>query len=85
MPESIVISSLDEATASWIEKEAKRRGVKREEIALHLIRRGIECEHGHAVPQTYDDLDFLAGMWSEEQAAEFMDAIFYFNQVDEKL
>jgi hypothetical protein len=85
MPESITISSLDEATASWIDKEAKRRGVNKEAIALHLIRKGIECEHGHVVLKTYDDLDSLAGTWSEEQAKEFMDSISYFDQVDEKL
>jgi len=85
MPESITISSLDEATASWIDEEAKRRGTNKEAVALHLIRKGIECEHGHVALQTYDDLDSLAGTWSEVQATEFMNAITYFDQVDEKL
>jgi hypothetical protein len=85
VPESIVINNLDEATATWIDEEAKKRGTDKEAVALHLIRKGIECEHGHVALQTFDDLDSLAGTWSEEQATEFMDAISYFDQVDEKL
>jgi hypothetical protein len=85
MPESIIINDLDEATANWINEEAKKRGINKEAIALHLIRKGIECEHGHVALQTYDDLDSLGGTWSEEQAEEFMEAISYFDQVDEKL
>ena len=85
MPESITIDNLDAATANWIDKEAKKRRTNKETVALHLIRKGIECEHGHVELQTYDDLDSLAGTWSEEQATEFMDAISYFDQVDEKL
>jgi hypothetical protein len=85
MPKSIVINNLDEATANWIDEEAKKRGTDKEAVALHLIRKGIECEHGHVALQTFDDLDSLAGTWSEEQATEFMEAIAYFDQVDEKL
>jgi hypothetical protein len=85
MPESITISNLDEATANWIEREAKRRGANKEAVALNLIRKGIECEREHVAFQTYDDLDSLAGTWSEEQATEFMNATSYFAQVDEKL
>jgi hypothetical protein len=85
MPESITISNLDKATAEWIEREAKRRGENREAVALNLIRRGIECECDHVAVQTYDDLDSLAGTWSEEQAKEFMSAVSYLNQVDERL
>jgi hypothetical protein len=85
MPESITISNLDEATANWIDREARRSGTNMEAVALNLIRKGIECEREHVGVATYDDLDSLAGTWSEEQAIEFIDAISHFNQVDEKL
>ena len=85
MPDSITISNLDETTANWIDKEARRRGTNKEAIALSLIRKGMECEREHLALQTYDDLDSLAGTWSEEQRTEFMNAITYFDQVDEKL
>jgi hypothetical protein len=72
MPESITISNLDEATANWIDREAKRCGTNMEAVALNLIRKGIECEREHVALQTYDDLDSLAETWTEEQATEFM-------------
>jgi hypothetical protein len=85
MPESITISELDEATANWIDQEARRRGANKETVALNLIRKGIQCERDHIALQTYDDLDSLAGTWSEEQGNEFLGATREFDQVDEKL
>jgi len=85
MPESITISDLDEATVAWIEEQAKRRGMKKENIALNLIHRGIECEREHMALPTFDDMDSLAGTWSDEQSTELLNAISYFEQVDEKL
>lgn len=39
----------------------------------------------HLRLRTYEDLDSLAGTWTEEQATEFMDAIIHFDLVDEKM
>lgn len=85
MPGSITIDNLDDATARWIEKEAERRGTDKETLALLLIRKGIEREGEHTSPRSHEDLDSLAGTWTEEQAAEFMNAVSFFDQVDEKL
>ncbi len=85
MPGSITIDNLDEATVAWIEKEAKRCGADKEVIALHLIRKGIECENKHSRFQSYEDLDSLAGTWTDEQAIEFINGAGYFDQVDEEL
>ena len=52
---------------------------------MHLIRKGIECEGERSSLQSYEDLDSLAGTWTDEQATEFMNAVGYFDQVDEKL
>ena len=82
MLEAITINSPDEATANWIDEEAKKRGTNKEAIVLNLIRKGIECEHRHVALQAYDDLDSLAGTWSEEQATEFMNAITFFSILD---
>ena len=85
MPGSIIIHNLDEATGNWIEKEAERRGTNKETFALQLIQKGIECEGEYSSLLTYEDLDSLAGTWTEEQATEFMEAIRQFDQVDEKI
>jgi len=81
----ITIDNLDEATASWIEREAERCGIDKETVALHLIRKGIECEGEHSPPRLHEDLDSLAGTWTEEQAAEFINAISYLDELDKKL
>jgi hypothetical protein len=68
-------------TMSWIRKEAQRRGLSIETVALELVRKGI------AVSQTapFHDLDELVGTWTKEQTEEFLDAIADVEQVDEKL
>lgn len=85
MRTSITIQDIDEATAKWINEEAKRRGVSIETLVLELIRRGISMERESSQLQAYHDLDPLAGTWSDEQATEFLNAIADFEQVDEKL
>lgn len=78
---SIAIQDLDEPTASWILREAETRGLSVEAVVLELIRQGITSLQ----LRTYDDLDSLAGTWTDQEADEFLDAIADLAQVDEKL
>lgn len=50
-----------------------------------MIHKGIEADRKTPGFQTYSDLDELAGTWSEEEAAEFLDATADFNQIDHSL
>ena len=81
MDRIITIQDLDDATATWIEKEAERRGLSIEEMVLELIHQGIKS----AQLDTYHDLDALAGTRSDKEADDFMKAIADFERVDEKL
>ena len=81
MSVAISIPSVDDKTAARLRLEAERRGITMEDLVLQLIQQGIE--NLQAPP--YHDLDTLAGTWSKEQAAEFLEAIAEFEQVDEKL
>lgn len=85
MSAPITIQNMDEATAKWIDEEAQRRGVSRETLVVELIHKGIDLKRQESLPQTYHDLDALAGTWSDEEAEEFLNAIADFEQVDEKL
>ena len=85
MNEPITIHHLDDASAGWIEEQASRRGVEREQVVLQLIHRGIDLEQKKSRLPHYHDLDALAGTWSEEDAAEFDRATERFRQVDEEL
>jgi hypothetical protein len=69
-----------------MDRERSRTAWNRQEnLVLLLIRKGIECEGEQSSSRSYEDLDSLAGTWTEEQSAEFVDAISFFEQVDEKL
>jgi hypothetical protein len=83
--EPITIHHLDDASADWIEEQASRRGIEKEQIVLQLIHRGIDLEQKKSQLPKYRDLDALAGTWSEEDAAEFDRATERFRQVDEEL
>jgi hypothetical protein len=85
MPRSITIPDVDDATATWLAEEARRRGVSVEKVAGVLLRRGLEWERHRAALPTYHDLDALAGTWSEDEAAAFLLAIADFEQVDPSL
>jgi hypothetical protein len=71
MERTIVLENLDDTSATWIEREAERRGVTLEQIVLDLVRTGIE----RSQLEEYHDLDDLAGTWSEQEAQEFLSAI----------
>lgn len=75
MSTNITIQNLDDATAQWISREAERRGITVESLAVELIRKGINIDQQTSPLQAYHDLDSLAGTWSEEQEAEFSNAV----------
>jgi len=85
MPRSITIEDVDDTTASWLVEEAGRRGVSVESVAGHLLQRGLEWERRRAALPTYDDLETLAGTWSEDEAAAFLQAVANFEYVDPAL
>ena len=85
MSTNITIQNLDDTTSEWIGNEARRRGISVESLVVELIRKGMSTGQQTPQLQSYHDLDSLAGTWSEEQEAEFLNAIADFEQVDKKL
>ena len=83
METTLLITQLDQATLAWIAQEAERTGLSIEAVARRLIYRGLEAEK--VKPETYHDLDDLAGTWSAEEADEFRQAIADLEQVDTSL
>ena len=74
MGHSLTISELDPATTAWINQEAQRAGTSVEVVARRLIYRGLEIEQKEADQLLQHDLDALAGTWSADEAAEFLQA-----------
>lgn len=85
MTHSIMIQNIDDRTAEWIEETARRLGVTAEAVIIRLIHKEIESDRKTADFQIYSDLDELAGTWSEDETAEFLDAVKDFSQIDDKL
>ena len=85
MGDSLTIRELDPATTAWINQEAQRSGTSAEVVARHLIYRGLEIEQQRADQLLQQDLDALAGTWSAEEAAEFLQATTDFDQIDPAL
>ena len=85
MGHSLTISELDPATTAWIDQEAQRSGTSAEVVVRRLIYRGLEIEKKRADQILQRDLDALAGTWSADEAAEFLQATADFDQIDPAL
>ncbi len=85
MPRSITIEDIDDATANWLAEEARRRGVSVESVAGQLLQSGLDWARRRAALPTYHELDALAGTWSEDEAAAFLQAVANFEYVDPAL
>jgi hypothetical protein len=57
-------------------EEAKKRGLKPEEVALETLREKF-------VQKLHHDADFLIGVWNEEQFQEFQRNTESFSKIDE--
>jgi plasmid stability protein len=88
MPTSITVDQIDDATFERLRVEAGRRGLAVAAVAGEALRRGlpplppVPAEAGDV---EYNDLDFLAGTWSEADAAAFAAATAGFEIVDKRL
>jgi len=85
MMQAITIQSLDEETISWIDKKAHQRGMTPESLVIELIHKGIQIDQKATPLIKYRDLSDLAGVWSDEDLREFIEATTHFNEVDEEL
>jgi hypothetical protein len=85
MEHILTLDQLDAATTEWIQQEARRLDVPVEDVVRRLIQQGIEVERNKVQPPLQDDLGALAGTWSAEEVAEFLQATADFNQIDPNL
>lgn len=83
MAESIVIDGLDERTALRLRHEAQRLGLASGALVREIIRERFGVPGQCAKRQ--DDLDHLAGTWSQEEYDDFCRAVADFERVDEGL
>jgi len=76
---NVLVRGLDAATLSRLRAHARRRGTSVNRLIIEAIER-------QAAPRkASDDLDALAGRWSEKEAEQFHAAVAAFSEVDPAL
>lgn len=81
---NISLRGLDEETAVRLKEEAKRRRISVNALLLDLVKHGVEAG-SRGRRRVYRDLDPLAGTWTAREAAQFLEAVSDFEQVDQEL
>lgn len=68
---NLSIRGVDESVLATLKSMASQQGVSVNALVLRLIDQGVGRVPGKPALRRFDDLDALAGAWSEEEAAEF--------------
>ncbi|MBI5193917.1 MAG: antitoxin [Nitrospirae bacterium] len=81
---TITIRGIDETTARILKERAKKEGISVNAVLLKTLREslGLQKKRRNII---HNDLDHLAGTWSEKDFAEFQKRIADFEILDEKM
>lgn len=81
---TITIRGIDETTARILKERAKKEGISVNAVLLKTLREslGLQKKRRNII---HNDLDHLAGTWSEKDFAEFQKRIADFEIVDKKM
>jgi len=80
----MTIRGIDEETAKALKEKAKKEGMSLNAIVLKTIRASLGFEKPKR-RKSYDDLDYLAGTWCDEDSAEFNKNIAETEKIDEEM
>ncbi len=81
---SITIRGIDDRLQSELEKRAAKDEKSINKMILSLLKKALGIEDKVKFP-TYNDLDHLAGTWSEKDEKMFNLATEQFNKIDEDI
>lgn len=81
---TMTLRGIDEKTAEALRESARKEGTSINAVTLRLIREslGLDKRKRNVI---YNDLDHLAGTWSQEEVAEFERNTAVFEKVDEEI
>ena len=85
MSNSITLDNLDAELLKCLRAEAKRRGMDLGTMVKELLADSFGPLSKTTGISRHDDLDELAGTWSDDEANAFLAAIADFGRVDEEL
>ena len=82
----LTIRLVDAELRMRLEAQARQRGLSLNRTVLALLREAIGLRHHQSGPPIeFNDLDHLAGTWSEEEAAQFDNELRKQRRIDEEL
>ena len=81
---AVTLRGLADGEADRLKSEARRRGLSLNALLLRLVREGAGLV-ARSRQGRHDDLDALAGTWSEEDAAAFAAAVADTEKIDAEL
>lgn len=81
---TITLRGIDPQLAQTLKERARQENSSVNSLLLGIVKESLGLEKKQRRKQ-YNDLDHLAGTWSEQEASEFEQAISSFETVDENL
>lgn len=66
----LTVREVDTCLGETLKREAEARGLSVNRLVLQLLRESVGLSAQHE-PAFFTDLDYLAGTWSDEEAANF--------------
>jgi hypothetical protein len=81
---SLTLRDVPPDVARRIHELARDEGISLNKAAVRLLRDAVRGEHARRGPP-YDDLDALAGTWSEAEAKTFDEALAEQRTIDRKM
>jgi plasmid stability protein len=81
---TMTLRGIDERIAGALKERAKKEGTSVNSVTIRILKEflGLEKKKRGVL---YDDLDHLAGTWSQQDAAEFERATAVFETVDKNM
>jgi len=82
----ITIRGVSEETAEYLRREASRKKLSLNKVAVSLLEKGAGCEPDEARGNApYHDLDDLFGAWTEAEGKEFDGFVRDLRAIDEEI
>lgn len=78
---TITLRGINDALDKALKEKSRKQQESVNQIAIKLLNRGVGLS-SDKVFQKYDDLDSLAGTWSEEDEMIFHQNTQFFNKID---
>jgi predicted metalloprotease len=82
---AITLRNVPPELAKLIEHEAAESGLSLNRTVIRLLEKGAGMQRGKQAKSLHHDLDHLAGSWTEQEAAEFDQALAEQRRIDPEL